>query len=470
MLKVQDVILQAVGGKLKWWEAAEIIGVTDRTMRRWRQRYEEHGYDGLYDYRKRRPSPKRIPLETLEKVLRLYQEKYFDFNVRHFHEKLVEVEGVEISYTWVKLALQGAGLVARRKRRGPHRRRRPRRVLPGMLLHVDGSTHAWFGDGRYYDFVVVLDDATSEIYYAQLVDQESTRTVMAGLREVIEQRGVFCALYSDRGSHFFETPQAGGKVDLARLTQIGRALKELGIKMIPAYSPQARGRMERSYRTWQGRLPQELRLRGITTAEAANTFLRNEYIAEFNTRFAVAAEQKGTAFVRCRRKDLDWIFSIQHERTVNRDNTVVLDSRVFQLDKTRWRNTLAGCTVIVHEHLDGRISICYGPHVVRRYAADALPEKRQAALRQVHSPRPLGHRRQTPVLEETIPACGSKELDRPLSRFPLRGQAGGTAASAALRLGQSTGSKQNAHPRSEPERNKAYSTGLRPGPRRTAKR
>src|SRR6202165_4977008 len=281
MMKVQEVILKAMAGRLKWWEAGEIIGVSDRTMRRWRERYQENGYDGLYDRRKRRPSPKRIPLKTAEKVLQLYREKYFDFNVRHFHEKLAEEHGVQISYTWVKMALQGAGLVNKQRRRGTHRRRGPRRPLPGMLLHIDASKHAWFGDGRYYDLITILDDASSEIYYAQLVDEEGTRTLLPALREVIEKQGLFCALYSDRASHFFVTPKAG-EVDKYRLTQVGRALKELGIQMIPAYSPQARGRSERSFGTWQGRLPQELRLAGISTLEAANEFLSAQYIAAFN--------------------------------------------------------------------------------------------------------------------------------------------------------------------------------------------
>ena len=390
MMKVQEVILKAVGGRLKWWEAAEILGITDRTMRRWRERMEKWGYEGLYDRRKKRPSPKRVPLATVEKVLKLYQEKYFDFNVRHFHEKLEKEEGIRLSYTWVKLALQGAGLVRKQKRRGPHRRRRPRRQLPGMLLHMDGSRHAWFQDERYYDLLTILDDATSEIYYAQLVEEESTRTVMAALREVVERKGLFCALYSDRGSHFFVTPQAGEKVDPHRLTQVGRALKELGIKMIAAYSPQARGREERSFRTWQGRLPQELRLRGIRSLEAANEFLRREYKAEFNRRFAVPAEGKGDAFLRCARRDLDWVFSIQQERTVKGDNTVVVDNRILQIDKTPWRHTLAGCTVLVHELLDGTVALRFGPHVVARFEPHALPAPAAARLGR---PRPLGHRR-----------------------------------------------------------------------------
>jgi len=282
MMKIQEVILKAMAGKLKWWEAAEIIGVTDRTMRRWRERYQEHGYSGLWDHRKRSPSPKRIQVEVLEQVLQLYREKYFDFNVQHFHEKLQEEHGIQLSYTWVKTALQESGLVERRKKRGSHRKRRPRRPLPGMMLHIDASEHRWFPDGRKYELIVILDDATSEIYYAQLVEAESTRSMMQALREVVETRGVFCTLYSDRAGHFFVTQQAGQKVDKTRLTQVGRALEELGIKMIPAYSPQARGRSERSFGTWQGRLPQELRLRGIT--ELGKACNRNEWSTR-TTRF-----------------------------------------------------------------------------------------------------------------------------------------------------------------------------------------
>jgi hypothetical protein len=314
-----------------------------------------------------------VPVADLEQVLQLFRERYFDCTVRHFQEKLREEHGIRYSYTWVKTALQQAGLIEKRKKRGSHRQRRPRRPLPGMMLHIDASEHRWFSDDRYEELLVVMDDATSETYYAQFVPAEDTRSVMAALREVIETQGVFCSVYSDRASHFFSTPRHGGPVDTSRPTQVGRALQELGVKMIAAYSPQARGRSERSFGTWQGRLPQELRLRGITDVKQANEFLRTEYIAEFNRKFAVPAAQKGTAFVRLRRKDLDWIFSVQHERTVGNDNTVRIDNRVLQLPQTRWRNTLAGQTVIVHEHLDGRVSIRYGPHLIAQYAADELP-------------------------------------------------------------------------------------------------
>jgi transposase len=346
-MKIQEVILRALAKSITWWQAAEILGITDRQMRRWHQRYEEFGYDGLFDRRRGKPSPKRVPLPLVEQVFRLYREKYFDLNVRHFHEKLVEEHQVGLSYTWVKKALQGAGLVRPGRKRGVHRRRRERRPLPGMLLHIDGSRHRWFQDDRWYDLLVILDDATSQIYYAQLVEQESTLTVLGALREVIEQEGIFCALYSDRASHFFWTPRAGGKVDPQRLTQVGRALQELGIRMIPAYSPQARGRSERNFGTWQGRLPQELRLRGVRTLEAANRFLRESYIEEFNQRFRVAAAQPGNAFLAVGRRDLDRIFSIQQERVVSRDNTVQVGPCVLQIEKAPWRGTLAGCRVLV---------------------------------------------------------------------------------------------------------------------------
>ncbi len=366
-MKVQDVMLQAMAKKITWWQAAEILGISDRHMRRWRERYVEEGYNGLLDRRRGQPSRRRVPVATVEKVLALYREKYFDLNVQHFHEKLQAEHGIELSYTWVKQALQGAGLVARGRKRGAHRKRRERRPLPGMLLHIDGSRHQWFQDERWYDLIVILDDATSEIYYAQLVEEESTATVMAGLREVIERKGVFCALYSDRGSHFWLTPKVGGKVDYHRRTQVGRALHELGVQMIPAYSPEARGRSERNFSTWQGRLPQELRLRQLGTLEAANRFLREEYIAEFNRRFQVAPRQRGNAFVPCRSRDLERIFSLQFERSVNRDNTVSFQNLSLQIERVRWRATLAGCQVMVHQHLDGTLSLTHGPHCLGRY-------------------------------------------------------------------------------------------------------
>jgi hypothetical protein len=247
-----------------------------------------------------------------------------------------------------------------------------------MLLHIDGSQHRWFQDERQLDLIVILDDATSEIYYAHLVAQESTRTVMAAIRSVVETRGWFSSLYSDRASHFFRTPKAGEPVDTRQVTEVGRALKSVGIEAIPAYSPQARGRSERSFGTWQGRLPQELRIRGIHTVDEANHFLSSSYIAEFNRKFMVKSTQPGTAFVPVRHLNLDRIFSVQHERVVAKDNTIQFANRVLQVPSTRFRATLAGCRVILYEHLDATLSVGYGPHTVARFKIAEPSETRTA--------------------------------------------------------------------------------------------
>jgi len=371
-MKVQEVVLRAIAKKITWWQAAEILGLSGRQLRRLRQRYEEQGYDGLMDRRRGKPSTRRVPLATVETVLGLYRDRYFDLNVAHFHEKLIAEHQVDLSYTWVKQALQGAGLAAREPKRGVHRKRRERRPLPGMMLHIDGSRHQWFQDHRWHDLIVVSDDATSEVYYAQLVEEESTPTAMAALKHVVETKGVFCTLYSDRGSHFWQTPKAGGKVDRQQLTQVGRALRELGIQMIPAYSPEARGRCERAFATWQGRLPQELRLHGISSLRAANEYLRDVYIGQFNASFQVAAAERGTAFTARPRKDLELIFSLQSERVVKRDNTVEFENLALQIEPVKWRGTLAGSTVTVHRHLDQTLSLTLGPLRLGRYTAQGI--------------------------------------------------------------------------------------------------
>lgn len=389
-MKREEIMLRAYAKKISWIEAAEILGLSCRHLRRIREKYEEFGFWGLTDARVGKESPRRTPVKIIEEVLRLYREEYFDFNVKHFHEKLVEKHGHEKSYTWVKKLLQGAGLVAKDHPRKKHRKRRERKPMSGMMLHIDGSHHQWFGeDEQWHDLIVVLDDATSEIYYAQLTEAESTASVMTALRQVIETKGIFCSLYSDRASHFWTTPKAGEPVDRQSVTQLGRALRELGIKMIPAYSPQARGRSERSFRTWQGRLPQELRLKNITTVEEANRFLKRTYLREFNKKFAVAAQvDDGSAFVPCTSSDLDRVFSVQTERTVARDNTVKYKNLSLQIDKQSWRGSMESCRVTVYQHLDGVITIGFGPHQVGRYTADGRPLKRP-----VRHPRELNPKR-----------------------------------------------------------------------------
>jgi transposase len=372
-MKIQEVILRAIEGRLKWYQAAEILGISDRQMRRWKRRYEKRGYDGLFDRRRQQPSPKRVPLERVRQVLSLYRERYFDLNVLHFHEKLVAEHRIMLSYTWVKTALQTAGLVAKDARHSPHRKARPRRPLPGMLLHADASTHAWIpGLEGTQDLIAVLDDATSEVYYARFVPQENTRTMMAALKAVIEQQGLFCALYTDRASHFVTTRTGQSphqSQQPARPTQMERALGQLGIEPIPAHSPQARGRMERLWETWQGRLPQELRLAGITTWEAANAFLQPAWIPCHNRTWTVPAAQQGTAFVPYMGGQLDRIFALHHERTVGNDNCVTFLNRRWQIPQSTWRYSFAKCRVKLYEHLDGTMSIGLGPHTLGHYDA-----------------------------------------------------------------------------------------------------
>lgn len=369
-MKFQEVILRAMSKQITWTQAAEILGMSDRNMRRYRNRLDKGGYDGLLDRRTQRPSPKRIPMEEVERVLALYRERYFDFNVQHFHEKLRDEHQITLSYTWVRNALQEAGLVAKKAKRGGHHKRRERRPLPGMLMHIDGSTHAWLGSKHgKFDLVTLMDDATSRIYYAQFVDEESTETVMAGLRSVVETQGIFCSLYSDRAAHFVCTPKGATKPDRSIRTQVGRALDQLGIELIPAGSPQARGRCERSYGTLQGRLPQEMREAGINNREEANRFLEG-YLPKHNERFAVACQESGTAFVPYTGADLDKIFSRQCERVIGNDNTISIDRLRLQIEQQTFRFSMAKCRVLVCQHLDGTLSVHYGPHQLGRYDAD----------------------------------------------------------------------------------------------------
>jgi transposase len=402
-MKIQEVIMRAMAKKIKWYQAAQILGISCRQMRRMKERWEERGYDGLFDRRRGKPSPKRVPMARVQEVLRLYQEEYYDFNVKHFHEKLKSEHQIKLSYTWVKTALQTAGLIRREPRRTRHRKRREPRPLPGMMLHIDGSKHQWFDDGCYYDLIVVMDDATNQVYYAQLVEEESTVTVLAALREVIEKQGLFCSLYCDRASHFFFTPKAGERVD-KHITQVSRAMAALNIRMIPGYSPEARGRSERNFRTWQGRLPQELRIRNLDTLAAANEFLRTTYIAFFNAQFAHEAKEPGTAFTTCQRPDLELVFALHYERTVARDNTVEYGNRLLQIEKTNWRFSLAGCKVTIYQHADQTISVGYGPHIVGRYDNTGQPLPAPAAASgssnrsaERKAPRP----KRTPAVEMT---------------------------------------------------------------------
>ena len=289
MQKFRDVLSRWERGALSMMEAGELLGMSERQFRRYRDRYEEEGLEGLLDRRLGKPSPKRVPARDLRLMLDLYRDCYRGWNVKHFHEHLVRDHNLQWGYTWVKTQLHAAGLVDRATRRGAHRRKRERKPCEGMMLHQDGSRAAWLDGQPMLDLIVTMDDATSTVYSGFLVEEEGTASTFQALLEVFFAHGLPSSLYTDRGSHYFFTPKAGEAVDKERLTQVGRALEQLGIAHIPAYSPEARGRSERMFGTLQDRLPKELKLAGITDIEAANRLIREVYLPAHNARFAKAA-------------------------------------------------------------------------------------------------------------------------------------------------------------------------------------
>ena len=376
-MKVQEVILRALSGRQSWLQVADVLGVSPRTVRRLRLRYQHMGYDGLFDRRRRR-SPRAVPVEEVQRVLRLYRERYAPrdghpgFNVRHFYDLARRDHAVRLSYSFVKHALQGAGLVAKRRPRGRHRRRREPRPCLGELLHLDGSRHQWLAlcPGAWQTLLVVVDDATSRLLDAQLVDGgESVEAVMTTLRTVLTTHGIPGALYTDRAHWAVHTPTSGTAPDRTRLTQVGRALARLGIEHILGYSPQARGRSERANGTLQGRLVNELRVAGIRTLAAANRYLREQFIPDYNARFTRPPADRASAFVPVGRHDLEQILCHEEERVVARDNTVQFAGLVLQIDKQRGRRSCAALRVLVRRHLDGTHSIWWGPRRLGRYSA-----------------------------------------------------------------------------------------------------
>jgi transposase len=370
-MTIREVILRAMSGQFTWIQAAEIIGCTPRCLRRWRWRYEHHGYDGLLDRRRARPSPRKAPFAEVQRVLRLYRERYAGFNARHFLQIAHREHGVALSYTYVKTALQRAGLLPKHRARGRHRRRREPRPCFGELLHLDGSRHAWLAlvpDARQ-TMLTVVDDATKHLLYAQLVaGGESTAAIMTALRAVLERYGLPGALYTDRAHWAVHTPTAGAAPDRTKLTQVGRALTRLGIEHILSFSPQARGRSERVNRTLQDRLVNELRVAGVATLAAANRYLRERFLPAYNATFGRPPADPTAAFVPVARRDLEQILCHEEERVVARDNTVTLEGLVLQLDKQRGRRSCAGLRVLVRRHLDGIHSIWWGPRCLGRYS------------------------------------------------------------------------------------------------------
>jgi transposase len=354
-------------GELSQAEAAEMLGIGERTFRRWRDRLRDEGPVGLRDRRIGKPSSRRAAVEEIARMLGLYEASYADFTVKHFHEQLVKRHDYKLGYTVTRLSLQGAGLVRPAATRSAHRKKRARRPMAGMMLHQDGSCHEWLAGQPALDLIVTLDDATSAIYSAFLIAEEGTQSSFRGVAEVIERHGLFCELYTDRGSHYFHTPKAGAAVSKTVRTQVGRALSQLGIRHIAAYSPEARGRSERAFRTLQDRLPKELKLAGIATLEAANRWIAEHYLAQHNAAFAVAPAEIGSAFVPDRGGQAGEILCLQEERRVGNDNTVKWRGRNLQIPPSPLRAHFVRATVRVHEYPDGRLAVFHGPHRLADY-------------------------------------------------------------------------------------------------------
>lgn len=373
MIKFLDILSRYEAAEFGQLEAADLLGVGERTFRRWRQRYEDEGEAGLLDGRLGKVSGKRVPSEREAEVEALYRTRYAGFTAKHFHEHLRRDHGFAWGYTWTKTFLQSKGLLEKAVRRGAHRRKRPRRPLPGMMLHQDASRHEWLAGRPALDLVVTLDDATSTIYSAILVEEEGTASTFQALNEVFARHGLPLSLYTDRGSHYFHTPEAGGKVDRTTLTQVGRALDHLGVEHIAAYSPQARGRSERVFHTLQDRLTKELALAGITTMEAANTFLREVYLPAHNARFAVKPEQDGSAFVAIAGVDLTEILCVQEERQVGNDNCVAFNRLRLQIPASPLRPHFVKARVKVRHYPDGTHAIFHGQRCLGRYDRNGVP-------------------------------------------------------------------------------------------------
>lgn len=351
--------------RLTQQEAARILGVCTRTFRRYIDRYEQSGIGGLMDRRLTQASSRRAPLDEVIAITDQYKRRHRGWNVKHFYS-WYRRDGGQRSYTWVKNMLQSRGLVSKTTRKGTHRKRRDPSPLPGMMVHQDGSTHEWV-PGKKWDLIVTMEDATNEHYSMFFVHQEGTASSFQGLRDVIRKRGLFSTFYTDRGSHYWYTPECGGKVSKGQLTQVGRAMKQLGVEMIAAYSPEARGRSERAFRTHQDRLCKELAANKITTMDAANRYLSQVYQPAFNAEFMQPAVEKGTAFVPWVGSNLDDILCEQHQRTVTADNCVSFKGKTLQIPANRYRCHYVKAIVRVHNYVDGSMAVFHGPRKLADY-------------------------------------------------------------------------------------------------------
>jgi transposase len=419
-MKVRDVIVRALSGEYTWWQAAEILGMSLRSVRRWRLRMERHGYPGLVDMRRQVPSPRRTPVTEIQRIVGLYRDTYRGYNARHFYQTVKREHGVKLSYSLVRQLLQSAGLMKKGRARGRHRMRRPRRARFGEMLHLDGSPHHWLSlvPEEKQTLIQVVDDATSCLLYAQLWPGETTRAVMTAMSEIVKEHGIPESLYTDRAGWAFDTPKAGGKVSSTNLTQVGEVLARLGVEHIPSYSPQARGRSERMNRTLQGRLVNEFRVAQVSSIEAANEYLRERYLATHNAEFAKPPADPTSAFVELGDVDPEEVFFEEAIRRVGKDNTVALDGLLLQIQKQEGRRTCAGLSVQVRRHLDGGYTVHRGTQRLGAYDATGQP-RRLPAKRKTHQDAP-GSTPRTRVDRQVVPAISTHASSK--ARLPSSGR------------------------------------------------
>lgn len=369
----KEIVLRAINKQITWIQAADILGISARHMRRLKTRYEKGGYGGLRDYRVGKAHRRRISLKTIEELCRLKKEVYPDFSVKHFYEYAKQRHKLSLSYNWARIVLEEAGIVEKSPARGKHRRKRERRPMTGMLLHIDGSTHSWIEGLPQQDLILVLDDADGRALYGQFFPQEGTMSTLTALEHILIRYGRFCELYHDCGSHFGRTSHAGGGPDEEQNGEVTRVLKTLGIRQIFARSPEARGRSERAFGTCQGRLPQELRLEGINSYESANIYLNKTFLPKFNKLFTVKPAQSETAFVPLTGIDLKLLLSIQQERIVRNDNTVTYNNVILQIPERPERIHFVRCPVTVHEFPNGNLGVSYQGRLLGEYQKDGKP-------------------------------------------------------------------------------------------------
>ncbi len=358
--------------RLSQMEAARFLGVSVRTFRRYIHRFEMAGSEGLIDRRVSQGSPRRAPLDEVAEVVDTYSARHEGWNVKQFYAWYRRTGG-QRSYNWVRMQLQDAGAVKKLPRRGWHRKRFELAPRTGMRLYQDACRHEWL-PGRRCDLVITMDDSTGTHYSTLLCEAEGTWSGLAGVRQVIEKHGLFCSLYTDRALHYWSATKTTVKSDQAKLTQFGRAMKQLGIKMIPTRSAQMRARCQRAFSIHTDRLPEELAAAGVTGFAETNKYLDTVYRQAYNKEFEQLPREQGSAFETFARHDqLDDILCERYRRVVRSDKCVRFDGLLLKLPADRLSCDYVKTHVTVRQHLNGTLSVSHGLRRLARYDANGLP-------------------------------------------------------------------------------------------------